>query len=673
MPALPATLKAEYDALNCDGVLKTLAAALAAADAAAPKADGPLGPRDECRAMMAKHSVSPGSSWGSLGPNGQRRWGSLRCDGLVKGAKNTPSKAAADRARKSTLPSSRQVTLETCPKSTEPLPLVAVCCGTTTRGKGGWITPRPDALEELAVFDHLLPSFVRTVDCGFRYAVVLGYDVGDKFWDLGDGATLARAWFDENVKSVLAAANVEAELRFAVVDNKIKKPGPVFTAITRHAYYEAKADYIYRVNDDTELATRWAKHFVAALATMDNVGAVGPMCKQGNRKILTHDFTHRKHMDIFEGTYYPPELSDWWMDDWISGVYGADRTLRGEVVEVVHHTGKHGQRYGVDKSSAAPASRFFFRVAALPSPGARRHACPPAGRRRGACSSPTRAAAGAPSRGPLRADVAGTRGCSRASSPAGARRSRPTSPSPTPGSRSRRGASAASGRSCAGKSTVEFLGSARRPLRVSNGGGLLELDLGAALLDLLLDVLGLVLGRALLEGDGRGLDHGLGLLEAEARDRADDLEHRDLLVRGHLREHDVELVLLLGRLGAAARRAGRRHHHARHGRGGRVDAERLLDLGDELRRLDEGEGLDVLEDVVDLRGGSAFVGLRGARGAATGGAASARDRGGSPGPENVGKKGAHLGGHRDRRRPADRGGHEGGGGGGEGEEAEHGC
>ncbi|KAH8062852.1 hypothetical protein JL720_13223 [Aureococcus anophagefferens] len=243
MPALPATLKAEYDALSCDGVLKTLAAALAAADAAA-EGRRASGSEDECRAMMAKHSVAPGSSWGSLGPNGQRRWGSLRCDGL-----------------------------------------------------------------ELAVFDHLLPSFVRTVDCGFRYAVVLGYDVGDKFWDLGDGATLA--WFDENVKSVLAAANVEAELRFAVVDNKIKKPGPVFTAITRHAYYEAKADYIYRVNDDTELATRWAKHFVAALATMDNVGAVGPMCKQGNRKILTHDFTHRKHMDIFEGTYYPPELSDW--------------------------------------------------------------------------------------------------------------------------------------------------------------------------------------------------------------------------------------------------------------------------------------------------------------------------------------------------------------------------
>ena len=41
---------------------------------------------------------------------------------------------------------------------------------------------------------------------------------------------------------------------------------------------------------------------------------------------------------------------------------------------------------------------------------------------------------------------------------------------------------------------------------------LLELDLGAALLDLLLDVRGLVLGRALLDRDRRGLDHALGLL-----------------------------------------------------------------------------------------------------------------------------------------------------------------
>ena len=46
------------------------------------------------------------------------------------------------------------------------------------------------------------------------------------------------------------------------------------------------------------------------------------------------------------------------------------------------------------------------------------------------------------------------------------------------------------------------------------GRALLELDLGAALLDLLLDVRGLVLGRALLDRHRRRLDHALGLLRS---------------------------------------------------------------------------------------------------------------------------------------------------------------
>ena len=193
----------------------------------------------------------------------------------------------------------------------------------------------------------LIRSFARTVDCGFRYVVVLGYDVGDKFWDLGGGVERGKKWFEAHVKKKLARANVRAELRFAKVNNTVKKPGPVFTGITKEAHFNAGADYIYRVNDDTELATRWAKHFVAAfscgagefvlggrrgrssvseasspssaanvpgeatslrLATMGNVGAVGPACRQGNRRILTHDFTHKTHMEIFGGQYYPPAL-----------------------------------------------------------------------------------------------------------------------------------------------------------------------------------------------------------------------------------------------------------------------------------------------------------------------------------------------------------------------------
>ena len=49
--------------------------------------------------------------------------------------------------------------------------------------------------------------------------------------------------------------------------------------------------------------------------------------------------------------YYPPELVDWWMDDWISVVYGYKRTFEAKQSPVVHHTGAHGQRYEVNRDN----------------------------------------------------------------------------------------------------------------------------------------------------------------------------------------------------------------------------------------------------------------------------------------------------------------------------------
>lgn len=65
-------------------------------------------------------------------------------------------------------------------------------------------------------------------------------------------------------------------------------------------------------------------------------------------RILTHDFTDRVHMEIFP-SYYPAALSDWWMDDWISRVYGRKRT-RKLLTVTVGHTLTHGTRYRVDRS-----------------------------------------------------------------------------------------------------------------------------------------------------------------------------------------------------------------------------------------------------------------------------------------------------------------------------------
>src|SRR6185437_1231119 len=60
-------------------------------------------------------------------------------------------------------------------------------------------------------------------------------------------------------------------------------------------------------------------------------------------------------------------------------------------------------------------------------------------------------------------------------------------------------------------------------------GLLLELDRRARFLELRLDRVRLLFVHALLHGVGRAVDEVLGLLEAEARDRADDLDHLDLL------------------------------------------------------------------------------------------------------------------------------------------------
>lgn len=57
------------------------------------------------------------------------------------------------------------------------LPLIAVMAATTTRK-----VVKPST-KSLSLFTYLLPSMIRTLDCGFRYEYVLGYDKGDPFYD----------------------------------------------------------------------------------------------------------------------------------------------------------------------------------------------------------------------------------------------------------------------------------------------------------------------------------------------------------------------------------------------------------------------------------------------------------------------------------------------------------
>src|SRR4051794_23007098 len=124
-----------------------------------------------------------------------------------------------------------------------------------------------------------------------------------------------------------------------------------------------------------------------------------------------------------------------------------------------------------------------------------------------------------------------------------------------------------------------------------------ELDDPARLFELALELLGLVALEALLDRLGRLVDERLGLLEAQARGGADDLDDLDLLVAG-AGQDDVDrgADLLLG--GAGVARGGR----GGRGDGRRRDAELLLEGLDALGELEHRDALELLDPLLRAGG-----------------------------------------------------------------------
>ena len=366
-----------------------------------PSTITPLSPLEKwCMDMYKAHQVVPGSSWGSLPLTARGEWKGKNCDHVVEkrdtvASSSLPSDPGEQKAlclnwhkqykvegmNLKNLPQKLKVpwrhlhcSMKVWDQRYATIPLSS-CYGENANNNNNNIDPEDEsyemisllvavttrkmhhpAIENLAIFHALLPSFIRTLDCGFKYSVVIGYDKGDQYFDKKEKREEVDVWFLKEVEQPLLERGISVKLFFREVNNVQKKPGPVFNEMAREAYNnpKIKADFFFRVNDDSEILQTWPRHYTNALKALSPplVGVVGPLCKQGNTRILTHDFTSRVHMYIFEENYYPPPLSDWWMDDWISLVYGSQRTFRTKKIEIVHHTGAHATRYEVDQGHA---------------------------------------------------------------------------------------------------------------------------------------------------------------------------------------------------------------------------------------------------------------------------------------------------------------------------------
>ena len=210
-------------------------------------------------------------------------------------------------------------------------PIIALLVPTTSRGFR-WMK-----ITQAPVVRFMLPSIAKTVEPGFIFRIYIGYDIGDLYFDSPVHIAGLAQIFQDEVEESCKRRYIRCELILQGFQNTLCKPGPMFNFLSASAISDG-ADFVYRVNDDSELRTSWASAFTLKLASFNppNVGVVGPTCKEGNEGILTHDFVHKTHAYIFS-VHYPPLLMDWWMDDWISTLYNKDSTSRMENVLVVHH------------------------------------------------------------------------------------------------------------------------------------------------------------------------------------------------------------------------------------------------------------------------------------------------------------------------------------------------
>ena len=223
--------------------------------------------------------------------------------------------------------------------------LTKVCVLTATTSRLG------PGSSDMQLPKYAIPSLVQTIEPEFVYTLYIGYDSDDLYY-----AELER-------QLEMDALAYPVPIRWIKCDNLARKPGPIFNNVSTQAVAEG-CDYLYRINDDTEIQGKWASEFIKVMHSFRpaNIGVVGPTCHEGNTAILTHDFVHKTHHAIF-GFHYPPILTDWWLDDWITLVYGKERTRKLDNIKVIHHLQQ--TRYTVTFSNEGKLHREVAEGAAV--------------------------------------------------------------------------------------------------------------------------------------------------------------------------------------------------------------------------------------------------------------------------------------------------------------------
>jgi len=208
---------------------------------------------------------------------------------------------------------------------------IGIIIPSTTKGS------RVNNIEDLIFFRIFLPSFLKYSSNKHYYNFFLGYDYDDPFYSIQKNRKEIEKKFNDICPKTYT-------FTFYQFPQTLEK-GDLSSMWSILADQAVKNnEYLYQVGDDIEFKSKgWENLFITLLSKTNNIGAVGPK-DEGNRSgILTQSFVHCTHLSIFKH-YFPKELKNWYIDDWMSEIYD----VRVEKRALINNMGGK-ERYKVEK------------------------------------------------------------------------------------------------------------------------------------------------------------------------------------------------------------------------------------------------------------------------------------------------------------------------------------
>jgi hypothetical protein len=170
-------------------------------------------------------------------------------------------------------------------------------CVPSTSNKKNWTT-----LEESYLFSILLPSLEVLSD--FNIEVYIGYDHDDELYS----------------KACLPLTHKDIKLKWFSYDSTHKgNPCKIWNNLTKRAIDDG-IEYIQIGGDDIMYDGRkeWLGKFIKLLKKYNNVGYSAGF--SNNENIPTQFLIHKKHFNHF-GWVFPPQIHNWFCDDFLYGLY----------------------------------------------------------------------------------------------------------------------------------------------------------------------------------------------------------------------------------------------------------------------------------------------------------------------------------------------------------------